>query len=262
MSWLESGSSSATRVIVWLHAFPLSSAMWTRQLEAMPDGWRAIAPDLAGLGQTVDHGGTPLIEDFARDVDALMSALGVESAVIAGLSMGGYAALALHRVAPARIAGLILADTKSTADTPQARAGREGMLRVVESRGAGGVADEMMPKLLGRTTQASRPAVTATVRGLIESNTPAGIARAVKRLRDRPDSTPQLPAIAVPALVLDRRRGRHHAGRRLPRAGDGHRRRDACRPSRSPGHLSNLETPDAFNAAVLTWLGTLPAARA
>ena len=241
--------------------FPLSSAMWTRQVEAMPDGWRAIAPDLAGLGQTSDHGGTPLIEDFARDVDALMSALSVESAVIAGLSMGGYTALALHRVAPARIAGLILADTKSTADTPQARAGREAMLRVVESRGAGGVADEMMPKLLGRTTQASRPEVTTTVRGLIESNTPAGIARAVKRLRDRPDSTPQLASITVPTLVLigeedviisvdeSRALATGIAGATL-----------SVLPA--SGHLANLETPDAFNAAVLAWLGTLPAARA
>ena len=55
-----------------------------------------------------------------------MSALASESVVLGGLSMGGYAAFALHRVAPARIAGLILADTKSAADTPQARAGREG----------------------------------------------------------------------------------------------------------------------------------------
>src|SRR5262245_59109881 len=171
MSWLESGSPSAARVIVWLHAFPLSAAMWTRQLEAMPHSWRAIAPDLAGFGHTADHNGTPVIEDFARDVDALMSALDLESAVIAGLSMGGYTSLALHRVAPARIAGLILANTKSTADTPQARAGREGMLKVIESQGAGGVADEMMPKLLGQTTWASRPAVSATVRRQIEENT-------------------------------------------------------------------------------------------
>jgi pimeloyl-ACP methyl ester carboxylesterase len=261
MSWLESGSSSATRVIVWLHAFPLSSAMWTRQLEAMPGGWRAIAPDLAGLGQTVDHDGTPLIEDFARDVDALMSALSAESAVIAGLSMGGYTALALHRVAPARVAGLILANTKSTPDTPQARAGREGMLNVVESRGAGGVADEMMPKLLGRTTQSSRPEVAATVRGLIESNTTAGIARAIKRLRDRPDSTPQLASISVPTLVLtgeedviislddSRALSTGIAGATL-----------SVLPA--SGHLASLETPDAFNAAVLAWLGTLPAARA
>ncbi len=261
MSWLESGPSSAPRVIVWLHAFPLSSAMWTRQLEAMPDGWRSIAPDLAGLGQTVDHAGTPLIEDFARDVDALMSTLGVESAVIAGLSMGGYTALALHRVAPARIAGLILADTKSTADSPQAKAGREEMLKVVEARGAGGVADEMMPKLLGRTSQASRPEVSATVRGLIQSNTPTGIARAVKRLRDRPDSTPQLASIAVPTLVLNgeedviisvddaRALATGIAGATL-----------SVLPA--SGHLANLETPDAFNAAVLTWLGTLPGARA
>jgi pimeloyl-ACP methyl ester carboxylesterase len=135
------------------------------------------------------------------------------------------------------------------------------MLNLVESRGAGGVADEMMPKLLGRTTQSSRPDVAATVRGLIESNTPAGIARAVKRLRDRPDSTPQLASISVPTLVLtgeedviislddSRALATGIAGATL-----------SVLPA--SGHLENLETPDAFNAAVLAWLGTLPAARA
>ena len=261
LSWLESGSPEATRVIVWLHAFPLSSAMWKRQLEATPPGWRAIAPDFAGFGLSDDHTGTPFIEDFARDVDALMSTLGVPSAIIAGLSMGGYAALAFHRVAPERIAGLVLADTKSGADTPQARVGREGMLKVVESRGASGVADEMMPKLVGRTTLASRPEVIATVRGLIESNGPEGIGRAVRRLRDRPDSTPQLAAIRVPTLVIvgeedvilpvddSRALATGIAGATLTVLPES-------------GHLSNLETPDAFNAAVAQWLGTLPAARA
>ena len=261
MSWLESGSPSAARALVWLHAFPLSAAMWTRQLEVVPHGWRAIAPDLAGLGQTADGERTPVIEDFARDLDALMAALGLESAVIAGLSMGGYAALALHRVAPARIAGLILADTKSTGDTPQARTGREGMLKVLESRGAAGVADEMMPKLLGRTTLASRPDVSETVRSLIEANTPSGIARAVMRLRDRPDSTPQLAAITVPTLVIV---GAEDVitpvddSRALASAIDG----ASLAVLPESGHLSNLETPDTFNAAMLTWLGTLPAARA
>jgi pimeloyl-ACP methyl ester carboxylesterase len=261
LSWLESGSSSAPRVIVWLHAFPLSAAMWIPQLEMTPDGWRAIAPDLTGLGQTADHAGPPLIEDFARDVDTLMAALGVTSAVIAGLSMGGYAALALHRVAPARFAGLILADTKSTADTPQARAGREQMLNVVESRGADGVAEVMMPKLLGRTSHASRPDVTATVRGLINGNTATGIARAVKRLRDRPDSTPGLASITVPTLVIV---GEEDV---ITPVDDSRALADGIAGATlvvlpESGHLSNLETPDAFNTTALTWLGALPAPRA
>jgi len=256
VSWLESGAPAASQVIVWLHAFPLSSAMWTRQLEAVPGGWRAIAPDLAGFGQTADHAGPPAIEDFARDVDALLTELAVGPVIVGGLSMGGYAALALHRVARARIAALILADTKSTADTSEARAAREAMLTLVETRGAADVADEMLPKLLGRTSHASRPDVVTTVRALIEANAPGGIARAIRRLRDRPDATPQLASIAVPTLVMvgDEDVITPVADARALTAGIAG---SMLVVLPSAGHLSNLETPEAFNTTVKTWLGTL-----
>ncbi len=256
LRWLEAGEPASADVIVWLHAFPLSAQMWAPQLAATRPGWRAIAPDLAGLGGTTDFAGTPSIDDFARDVAALLDRLAVNSAVIGGLSMGGYAALACHRLAPDRLRGLVLADTRSAADTPAGRTAREGMRDVVASRGPRGVADEMLPKLLGATTHTTRPDVAITVRALIEANTAAGVDRAIQRLRDRPDATSQLQHVAVPALVIvgeedaitpvdDARalaRGIPHASLTiLPGA----------------GHLSNLETPDAFNQVVNSWLGNL-----
>jgi pimeloyl-ACP methyl ester carboxylesterase len=255
-SWLEAGDPTGADVLVWLHAFPLSGEMWRSQLETVPPGWRMIAPDLAGFGGSQDHSGPPLIEDYARDVEALLGALGVGRVVIGGESMGGYTAFAYHRVAPERLRGLVLADTRSGADSPAARNVREHLLGIVEAGGATAIADEMLPKLVGPTTHRSRPEVVAEVRGLIEANATGGIKRALMRMRDRPDSTPQLPHVTVPALVIvgeedlitpaDEARALTVA---LPEA------KLAILPA--AGHLSNLEAPDSFNAALWPWLAGL-----
>jgi pimeloyl-ACP methyl ester carboxylesterase len=256
LQWIEAGAPTSDRVLVWLHAFPVSSAMWTDQLESATAGWRMIAPDLAGFGGTTDHTGPPSIDDFANDVDRLLDSLSLEKVVLGGLSMGGYAAFAVHRLVPDRVRGLILADTKSTADTAGAREGREAMLEVVERRGSVGVADEMLPKLLGGTTRRARPSIEARVRALIEANAADGLRRAIIRLRDRPDSSSQLARISVPVLVIV---GEEDAVTPV----DDARAIAAGAPDArlvilpEAGHLSNLENPASFNAALRPWLAGL-----
>src|SRR4051794_807420 len=112
--FLESGVG---KPLVFIHGFPLNAEMWAPQLERVPEGWRFIAPDLRGFGETpidADDIGT---DDYAADVLGLMDALGFDRCVVAGLSLGGYVAFALVRLAPHRLSGLVLADTKATADT-------------------------------------------------------------------------------------------------------------------------------------------------
>src|SRR5204862_5245677 len=100
--------------------------------------------DLAGLGSSDDHDRTAVVlDDYAADVITMLDRLGIARAVVAGVSLGGYVALALARVAPQRLAGLVLADTRAPADTPEARAARERMLDVLSDRGTAGVAEEM-----------------------------------------------------------------------------------------------------------------------
>src|SRR5262245_62324207 len=256
LQWIEAGEPSSERVVVWLHAFPVSSAMWTDQLQSVPAGWRMIAPDLAGFGGTTDHTGPPSIDDFARDFDQLLESLSLRAVVLGGLSMGGYAAFAVHRIMPDRLMGLILADTKSSADTPGARDGRQAMLEVIERRGSAAVADEMLPKLLGGTTRRARPSIEARVRALIEANPPDGLRRAIIRLRDRPDASSQLAQIGVPVLVIV---GDEDAVTPV----DDARAIAAGAPDTrlvilpEAGHLSNLENPASFNAALRPWLAAL-----
>ena len=247
--YLEAGSGWP---LVLLHAFPLSADMWQPQLDAPPEGWRLLAPDLRGLGP-VPRPPAETMDDMAADVLVLLDALRLDRAMIGGLSMGGYVALALFRRAPERCSGIILANSLAGADTPDARAGRERMIALVRERGAPAVADEMLPRLLGRTSRASRPDVEPLVRRLIEANSPDGIAGALEAMKTRPDSTPMLASVGRPALVV---RGGEDAlippeeaerlDRQLPRS--------QLVTLRDAGHLCSLETPADFNEALGNFL--------
>jgi pimeloyl-ACP methyl ester carboxylesterase len=256
LTYREAGAADG-RVLVLLHAFPLTADMWHAQLDTPPEGWRVLAPDFAGLGGSDDHTRESVsLDDYATDVLAWLDRLGIAQVVLAGLSMGGYVALAIARLAPQRLTGIVLADTKASADSPDARAGRARMLDVLSERGAHGVADEMIPKLLGATTRETRPDLAAEVRSLVLSNDPEGLRRAILRLRDRRDATAWLGTIRVPTLVVvgeedvvtpvsdaqALQRGIPEASlESIPRA----------------GHLTNLETPAEFNEAVRKYLSTL-----
>jgi pimeloyl-ACP methyl ester carboxylesterase len=247
--YLEAGQG---RALVLLHAFPLSAEQWLPQMAQVPPGWRFIAPDLRGFGG-VDPGpvaGGITMDSYAADVLELMLHLEVPSAVVAGLSMGGYVALAVARRAPARLAGLVLADTRATADTLEGRAARDRMLAILERDGPDGVAREMLPKLTGVTSQRNQPDLHDAIRQIIVGNTPAGMAAAIRAMKERPDSSALLPTIACPTTVIcgvedvitvpTESESMHRA---IPGA------RLALLPS--AGHLANLENAEAFTAALI-----------
>ena len=142
------------------------------------------------------------MDDYAGDVIDLLDALHVEDAVIGGLSMGGYVAFALFRHAPRYFRGLILADTRPQADTPEGVEGRSEMLAAGHEKGPAAVADEMMPKLLGEHTRRTRPDVAERVRALVLANSAEAIAGRHHRADDPADSTPLLASIHCPTLVV------------------------------------------------------------
>ena len=251
----EIGPPDAPQTVVLIHGFPLGAGMWEPQ--RVPPGWRAIAPALPGFdGAPLPDPGSTAMDDYARPVLALLDELGVRSAVIGGVSMGGYVVFALWRLAASRCRALILADTRASADPAAGRAGRDRMIDLVRREGPSAVGEEMLPKLLGAGTHAERPEVVAAVRRLIAAQSSDGIAAALVRLRDRPDATALLPAIDAPALVIV---GEEDT---LTPPGDSEQL-CAALPHASlvripgAGHLSNLEDPDAFNAALARFLTAL-----
>lgn len=236
--------------VVLLHAFPLSSAQWQPQLASPPDGMRLIAPDLRGFrgpgvatAPVAAHALT--MADHAADVLALMDALDVAEAGVCGVSMGGYVAFAMLRIAPQRISRLIMANTRAIADTAAAREARDHAIALARREGAAAIAREMLPKLLGDTTRREAPDVVATVRALIEANDAAAIVAALEALKARPDSTPLLGHIQCETTIV------HGAEDVIVSLSDAEAMHAGIRGSRlvvlpGTGHLSNLEAPAAF----------------
>src|SRR5947209_7492281 len=117
--------------------------MFERQLALAETGWHVIVPQLRGFDGGVADPPTASMDDYAGDVIDLLDALHLKQAVIGGVSMGGYIAFAVVRLAARYVQGLILADTRSQSDTVEGRAGREQLLKVVQEQGASAVADQM-----------------------------------------------------------------------------------------------------------------------
>jgi pimeloyl-ACP methyl ester carboxylesterase len=236
-SWLEAGAGWP---VILNHAFPLTAAMWRPQLERVPDGWRFIAPHLRGAS----------MREYASAVLALMDALEIDSAVICGLSMGGYVTFEMFRQASSRFAGMVLADTRSAADTPQGREGRIAMRALLAGKGTAAVAADMLPKLFSSAASAD---VVAFARKIIESNPPASVDAAIGALMDRQDSTPDLARISCASLVVV---GERDAITPVEEAEAMQRAMPRSRLCIIPGagHLSSLEQADAFSLALEDFL--------
>jgi pimeloyl-ACP methyl ester carboxylesterase len=243
--------------VVLLHAFPLARAMWRPQAEALQDAYRVIAPDLRGFGGSAAFTGAPSVEQMADDVAALLTDLQVrEPVALGGLSMGGYVALAFARRHPGRLRALVLADTKAEADDAEGRANRDRMIAFARDNPARALIDQMLPRLVSPETAARRPEVLEEVRATASGQAGAGIAAALVALRDRPDARPSLAAITVPTLVLV---GSDDALTPPARAEALAAAIPGARLVTIPGagHLSNLEQPGHFNAAVHSFLQAL-----
>jgi pimeloyl-ACP methyl ester carboxylesterase len=271
ISYLDVAPPAARHLgtVLLLHAFPLAAEMWRPQLAGVTSGWRFIAPDFRGFGasapdtrpapdrgrQAAGHGYDVSIDDYARDALALLDHLRLGDAVVCGLSMGGYAAFAMYRLAPGRVRGLLLADTRPDVDSPAGRAAREQMLQALPRDGVAAVAEAMVPRLLGATSLASRPSVVDHVRRLAASQSPEAIAPAIVRLMTRPDSTPLLSAIRRPVLVVAGEED-EIAGPDIARQMHGQIAGAGLALIGRAGHLSNLEQPEAFNEALDRFLAT------
>lgn len=250
--------------VVLLHAFPLSQAMWQPQHEGLADAAGVdidlITPDLVGFGEMAPTQEPPDLGWMAETVMAMLDRRGLRKVVLGGLSMGGYVAMEILRRRPGVVAGLVLADTKATADPPPARQNRERIAGLLEEQQSPGVlVQEVLPNLVSDHTRQRYPKVAEQVRDLVEHAEPGAAAWAQRAMALRPDSTDTLSGTDVPALVVV---GSQDALVPLAEA-EG---LCAMLPQGrlavidGAGHLSSVEAPAKFNQAVGGFLREVAAA--
>lgn len=186
--------------LVLLAPFPLDARAYDLVVDLLGEGVVTVDPP-AFAGAEGD--GDPSLEGYARALAAALDDRGLGRVVVAGNSMGGYAAMAFAELYPERVAGIGLLGTKATADAPEARANR---LAMADAAAAGGeplaLVGPMLEKLLGPTSRSSRPEVVSLVEGFLAAAPASGIAWAQRAMAARPDRTPVLAGLGVPALVL------------------------------------------------------------
>ena len=246
---------SADRVpVLWIHGFPLSSLMWELQVMDLADIARQITPDLRGHGHTEATTPPYSMEVFADDCVRLLDDLGLnDPVVIGGLSMGGYVAFEICRRHPQRVSGLILAATRAGADSDEGKVGRDAAAALAMKSGIDPVVEGMLPKLLGPDNYEAQPQLVEFVQDMMMETSVDGLVGALAAMRDRPDSTTDLPGFDIPTLVI------HGADDQMIPVAEAEAMAAALPEAElvvipGAGHLPNLEQPGAFCDAVRGFL--------
>ena len=244
IAWQSRGSGPA---LLLVHAFPLDARMWRHAADRLSERYRVITMDVRGFGSSTGAGS---IADVADDAAAVLDELGVPMAAIGGCSMGGYVALAFAARHPVRMGALVLSDTRASADSPEARKGRDDGIALLRAQGVSAYVEPLVAKLLSPT--APDP-VREEARAIMRAQTTEAIAAGLVALRDRPDRTAELPHLDVATLILV---GADDAVTPPPEA----RAMQAAIPGAQLvelagcGHLPALEQPERFGEAVAAFL--------
>lgn len=241
--------------LLCLPPFPCDHAFYARQ-SPLAGAARLVGVDYPGTGRSADAGPITL-ELLAQDLLALLDALEAERAVVLGVSLGGYAALALYALAPERVAGLILADTRSEADMPEQVRQRAQTADRLLTEGPG-VLTERVSQLFGASTRQEHPDWVATLQDQVSRERGKGLAELTLAMGRRPDRTPLLSAIRCPVLVVcgaedtvSPPAGMERMAAAIPGA--------AFHVIPRAGHLSPLEQPEAFNRLAGAFLRSVEA---
>lgn len=240
--------------LLLIHGYPLNHQMWRPQITGLGEIARVVAPDLRGHGLSDPVQGKYDMELLAQDCRELLDDLGIRRpVVIGGLSMGGYVTLAFYRLFPTRVAGLILAATRASADSPEGKANRDKSAALALEQGTPAIVASMLPRMMSPITYLEKPELVVTIEEIMETTSVEGITGDLMGMKDRPDSTPLLANIDKPTLIL------HGTDDQLVPLSEAESMHTAIKDSRlqviaDAGHLLNLEQPEQFNLAVHDFL--------
>ena len=238
-------------VLLLVHGFPVDRRIWAHQVSGLSDVRRVVAVDLRGRGKSPapSEGGWTM-DTHADDLAETIESLGVGQVDLGGISMGGYIAFAFYRKHPQMVRSLILVSTRAVADPPEYKTGRVTTAERARRFGTRALAGSMLPNLLAEGAPQEVQDEVLAMFDAIPGETSAEDSLAMK---DRPDSTPTLPSITVPTLVIE------GAGEQLLPAGTARALADAIPGARmvsipNAGHFAPVENPDGVNGAIRGFL--------
>jgi pimeloyl-ACP methyl ester carboxylesterase len=248
------GPKTSRAPVLLVHGHPFDRSMWRPQAEHLAErGPRVVVPDLRGYGESKSADTKTALDDFANDLIDLADHLGLQHFVLGGLSMGGQIVMQLVRDHPGRAEALLLADTFPGLDTPAAKQARIDTAARITEEGMHHYAEELLPKMISKSTRATRPDVEAHVRKMMRNAPAAGAAAALRGRAERPDYTSGLEDVEVPTLVIV---GSEDEFTPVADAELIHRKTKGSTlvVVEGAGHLPNLERETEFDEALSTFM--------
>lgn len=243
--------------VLLVHGFPLCRRMWHPQINALvASGYRVIIPDLRGFGDSDAPAGPYSMELFADDLVALLDHLEIATAVVGGMSMGGYILLNLLERHRSRVTAACFCQTRANADDEAGKARRLQLAQEVGEKGPQVIADTFLPLLLTDESLAQRPKLVEEVYGWMVGTATTGLAGGLLAMRERRDYISLLPTFNLPCLAIGGASDKIVPPAILDVFATG---LPNCHRALIPdtGHLANLEAPGPFNAALLEFLAGL-----
>ncbi|MFZ4720408.1 MAG: alpha/beta fold hydrolase [Ilumatobacteraceae bacterium] len=240
-------------VVVLGHGFLMDHTMFAHQVAALRDHYRVITWDERGFGETVFDGQPFSYWDSASDCLGLMDHLGIDRAVVGGMSQGGFLSLRAALTAPERVRALILLDTASVAEHPEVAAGYQQM---IDTWAAVGPVDELADIIANIII--ADPAENAIWIAKWKARPQELIVQPGACLVTRDDITDRLGEITCPALVIH---GTEDTAITMDKAEILAVGLVGCGGVVQVGgaHAANLTNPEPVNAAILEFLAGLPA---
>ena len=251
LAFEEHGSG---KPVVLLHAFPLNRKMWLPQADALEaENFHVILPDLRGFGESYSFADINSIEEMAKDVAELLETLKIESAIVGGLSMGGYVLFNFYRLFPEKCSALIFCDTTFSADSEEKRESRMDLIENIEKNGSEALIENMLPNLFSDFTKENNKDLVAEIEVIFSKVNPQAAIAALRGMAEREDHETVLRKIYIPTLLIF---GAEDNIARFEVQSEMENKilNSVLVRIKNAGHFSNLEQPAQFNSPLIEFV--------
>ena len=255
VSYTDEGPDNAP-VIILIHGFPLNKSMWDKQVDVLIENCRVIAYDVRGHGNSDAGTDDFSIELFTNDLIALMDALKIETAMLCGLSMGGYIALNAMIRFPNRFNALILCDTNCVADTPDAAEKRMKSIESIQEKGLEQYAIESLKNLFAPESFVTNKEKIASIKEMIMKTSVQSLSSTLTALSKRKETCTGLASIRIPVLILVGKEDKitsPDTAQLMQKSIKG----SILKIIEHAGHLSNIENSYEFNSQLITFVSSV-----
>ncbi|MDX1371471.1 MAG: alpha/beta hydrolase [Nitrososphaeraceae archaeon] len=190
------------KAILFVHGFPCDNTMWEKQINYLNGSYYCVSYDIRGLGKSIVGDGQFTIEQFVDDLESIVNKLKIKKPALCGLSMGGYISLRAVEKMQNKFSALILCDTKSAADTNEAKINRANAIKRINSGDYNNFIKDFVTNCFAEEFKKKNKNEFEEIILRSQKSDPAGIKGCLLAMSARTDTTSTLNKIKLPTLII------------------------------------------------------------